>query len=304
VTGATAVEAFGRRFRFEDSRILTPIRRRAIRDGIILGGLLVAVTAGWLSFNGPAIDAHAYWLNRPPVTYNALPGTDNAYLYSPAFAQVLSPLTSILPFHVFLALWLTALLLTFRWLTGPILLLPAVILFFGEISYGNIHLLLAAAMVVGFRYPWTWSLVLLTKVTPGIGLIWFAARREWRSLAIALGATAVIAAVSFALEPNSWFAWADLLQRSAAVPAPTVLLPGPLWLRVLIAAVVVVWGARTDRAWTVPVAAVIALPHGTIGIVMLVGVIPLLRGSRFAPPPLRPLQSTNPAAAVGPEPTA
>lgn len=43
-------------------------------------------------------------------------------------------------------------------------------------------------------------------------------------------------------------------------------------------------GARTDRAWTVPAAAVIALPHGTIGIAMLVGVILLLRDSRFTPP--------------------
>lgn len=101
-----------------------------------------------------AIEAHSYWLNRPPVSYGALPGTDDAYLYSPAFAQFLAPLT-LLPWHVFLAPWLTALLL--RWLTGPLLLLPAVVLFFGELSYGNIHLLLAAAMAVGFRYPWTWS---------------------------------------------------------------------------------------------------------------------------------------------------
>jgi hypothetical protein len=261
---------------------LTPIRRRALRDGLVVGGIAAAVTAGLLSYGVgisgtgvAAIDAHAYWLNRPPVTYGPLAGTDNAYLYSPAFAQLLAPLT-LLPWPAFLALWLTGLLLVLRWLTGPLLLLPAVILFFGEISYGNVHFLLAAAMVLGFRHPWTWSLVLLTKVTPGVGLLWFAARREWRLLGVALGATAAVAGVSFALEPSAWLAWADLLQRSAAVASPTVLLPGPLWLKVGAAAVLVAWGARTDRPWVVPLAAVVALPHGTIGVAMLAGAAALI----------------------------
>ena len=54
--------------------------------------------------------------------------------------------------------------------------------------------------MLGFRYPWTWGFVLLTKVTPGIGLLWFAVRREWRALAIALGVTGVIVAVSLVLD--------------------------------------------------------------------------------------------------------
>jgi len=43
--------------------------------------------------------------------------------------------------------------------------------------------LLAVAIAVGFRYPAAWALVLITKVTPGIGLVWFAVRREWCPLA-------------------------------------------------------------------------------------------------------------------------
>ncbi len=46
---------------------------------------------------------------------------------------------------------------------------------------------MAAAIALGFRYPATWAFVLLAKVTPGIGLLWFLVRREWRNLAIALG---------------------------------------------------------------------------------------------------------------------
>ena len=48
-----------------------------------------------------------------------------------------------------------------------------------ELYHGNVHLLIAAAIALGFSYPWTWSFVLLTKVTPGLALVWFAVRREW-----------------------------------------------------------------------------------------------------------------------------
>ncbi len=46
------------------------------------------------------------------------------------------------------------------------LVLPPV---FFEVLVGNVHLLYAAAIVLGFRHPWTWSLMILTKVTPGVG---------------------------------------------------------------------------------------------------------------------------------------
>jgi hypothetical protein len=53
--------------------------------------------------------------------------------------------------------------------------------------------------------------------------------------------------------------------------------PVPLWVRLPVAVALVVWGARTDRAWTVPVGAMLALPalwYG--GISMLLAAIPLL----------------------------
>ena len=98
-----------------------------------------------------------------------------------------------------MAAWTALLLAAVRFLTGPRLLAAGLLFPFAamEVAGGNVSLLLAAAIVLGFRWPAAWSIVLLTKITPGIGLLWFAVRREWRSLAIALGATAVIAAVSF-----------------------------------------------------------------------------------------------------------
>src|SRR6185503_8499291 len=82
-----------------------------------------------------------------------------------------------------------------------VLLFPATL---AELYLGNVNLLIALAIVVGFRWPGAWAVVILTKITPGIALLWFAFRREWRSLAIALGATAGVTAVSFGLNPSWW----------------------------------------------------------------------------------------------------
>jgi hypothetical protein len=146
-----------------------------------------------------------------------------------------------------------------------------------EVAGGNVSLLLATAIVIGFRWPAAWALVLLTKITPGIGLLWFAVRREWRLLAIALAATAVIAAGSFVLVPDEWRTWVDVVLGNAGKGGTWASVPVPLWIRLPIAIAVVVWGARTDRRWTVPVASMLALPalwYG--GISMLLAVIPLL----------------------------
>jgi hypothetical protein len=261
---------------------VTPARQRALRHGLVLGGVVAAAIAGWQAFQGPAIDAFAYWSNRPPVTYAAPPGTDGVFLYSPAFAKAISPLTA-LPWQIFLAVWLTAMLVTLGWLAGPLLLLPVVIVTGNELYYGNIHFFIAAAMVLGLRYPAAWALPLLTKITPGVGLIWFVARREWRALAVALGATALIAAVSYVFDPQGWHGWLQLLAGGVSGGGHPTVVPGPLWLRVAVATAVVAWGALTNRKWAIPVAAVIALPHGAIGLVLLVAVIPLLEKPSIRP---------------------
>ena len=72
-----------------------------------------------------------------------------------------------------------------------------------EIVSGNVHLLYAAVIVAGFRLSAAWALPLLTKVTPGIGLVWFLVRREWRPLAVAFGVTVAVAAVSFVLDTDA-----------------------------------------------------------------------------------------------------
>ena len=145
-----------------------------------------------------------------------------------------------------------------------------------EINAGNIQLMLALAIVLGFRWPATWAFVILTKLTPGIGLLWFALRREWRALAIALGLTAIVIAASFLLMPSAWVAYVAVLTGS---PAPSVA-PYylPLWVRLPVAVAVVALGAWKGYRWPVVVGATIALPvYYIISTSMLVGVLPFAR---------------------------
>ena len=114
-----------------------------------------------------------------------------------------------------MGVWTAIMLVAVRFLTGPRLFALGALLAVVELSGGNISLLLAGAMVIGFRYPAAWAFVILTKVTPGIGLLWFVVRREWRQLGIALGATAAIVAVSFVVMPGAWIEWMQVLVRIA-----------------------------------------------------------------------------------------
>jgi hypothetical protein len=262
------------------------VRHRLLRDGF----LILAITFVVLRLFGiepwdDSVDAYAYWTTRDGDLYGDATGRIGAYLYSPAFAQSLLPLTW-LPFQVFAALWTALNLAIVRWLAGPRLALPLLVLFLPigfEVVSGNVHLLYAAAVVLGFRYPAAWALPLLTKVTPGIGLVWFAARREWRSLAIAGGATGVIVAASYLLSPADWAAWLDILRRDAAGEMVTTgwYLPVSVWVRLPIAAALIAWGGVTDRRWTVPVGVVLALPVLWLnGLATLVALVPLLAAER------------------------
>ncbi|HET7829328.1 MAG TPA: glycosyltransferase family 87 protein [Candidatus Limnocylindrales bacterium] len=198
-----------------------------------------------------------------------------AYPYSPAFATLVYPL-DLLPWPLFVGAW-TALLIGAVWLlTGRELFLFGMVVGAMEIAGGNISLLLALAIVWGFRWPWTWAFVLLTKITPGVGLLWFALRREWRSLAIALGATGAVVAASFVLMPHNWFAWVDLLIANSGKGGTWASIPIPLWLRLPAGVLLIAWGAPRNQRWVVPVGSMLALPalwYGSLS--MLLGVIPL-----------------------------
>ena len=248
---------------------------------IVLWALIVAFAEPWGRLWGTGQDARCYYQATLADPYLHSSWNDPiAYVYSPAFLQLVSPLTA-LPWQTFMAVWTALLIGAVRFLTGPQLLAAGLLFPFTamEVAGGNVSLLLAVAIVLGFRWPAAWALVLLTKITPGIGLLWFAVRREWRSLAIALGATAAVAVISFVTMPDAWRRWLEVIVANAGKGGTWASVPIPLLVRLPAAIVLVVWGARTDRRWTVPVASMLALPalwYG--GISMLLAVIPLLGG--------------------------
>jgi hypothetical protein len=203
-----------------------------------------------------------------------------AFRYSPAYAQAFF-WAHLLPWELFAALFIGAsLFILWRWAgrwTIALIALPPVAL---ELYHGNIHLFMAAAMVVGFRYPSAWAFPFLAKVTPGIAVLWFAGARQWRNLAIALGTTAAIAAVSLVIAPQQWIEFAKVNAAAFAYFDPPRPYPIPVsfLIRAPLAAAIALWGGWTGRRWTVPVAATIALPIIWVhGLSMLVAIIALAR---------------------------
>ena len=243
---------------------ITPRQRRAIRDGLIVAGLilngalLVFLPQNFAWF----VDAPSWHLidlsNLYAIANQSLEG-EGAFRFAPAIAWLMWPLT-LLSWPVFIGTYLVLNLaavaaLGRRW--APLLLVafPPILL---ELLNANIHLFMALAIWAGMRWPGAWSFLLLTKVTPGIGVLWFVVRREWRNLAWALGTTAAIVLVGFAIAPQQWLGWFESLAISAGNPQVGDL--PSLAVRLPVAALVIVFAARTDRAWLVQVGCLLAMP--------------------------------------------
>ena len=259
-------------------------RRLTWRDALNLACLAAIVVTWVLLSQGDFVhDSYAYWsIDYNDMYGDSLVGRESTYLYSPAFAHVLWPAT-LLPWPVFASGWIGLNLAVLVWMVRPPL---AVLLLFlprspvtDEISTGNIHLLLGAATVIGFRYAQAQALPLLTKVTPGVGVLWFAGAAKWRALITAIGWTMGISIVSFAIAPDAWADWLRLLGASTGVSsAEASVIPGPVWLRTLLAAALVVVGGWRGWRWTVPVAVTMALPVvWSSGLSVLVALVPLYR---------------------------
>ena len=125
------------------------------------------------------------------------------------------------------------------------------------------------------QVPGAWAFLILTKVTPGVGLLWFAVRREWMSLARALGFTTVVIAATWLVVPGRWTDWIPMLAGDVG-QAGNVSVQIPLLVRLPAAILIVAWGARTNRRWTVAVGALVSLP--TIwpqSVAVLVALVPL-----------------------------
>ena len=175
-----------------------------------------------------------------------------------------------IPWEPFIVIWMTLLFTAFwaatRWWSLPVRP-PSVGVaslltgFQGPVSdpiaftvIGNPQVLVGLICVIGFRYPAAWAFVFLTKIAPGIGVLWFAFRREWRPFWIAIGVTSTIALVSVVLGPAAWMDFGRFAFANANTASPVPLVPIPFVVRILDVAGALMVGRPTDRRWTMPIA--------------------------------------------------
>jgi Glycosyltransferase family 87 len=262
-------------------------RHRRLIDVALRGAFVVVLVAIALLRPTPAGDSHAYWVVDLADPYSRAIATQDAFTYPPPAALFFAGLHAVtFQFEIFEALWTLLIGFALLWLTGPwalaFLVLPVV---FSDLYLGNIHILLGAAIVASLRWPAAWAIPLLSKPTCGVGLLWFLARGEWRRLAIALGVTAAISLVTALIVPDLWPKWIAYVLDTGVSPdvGAAHWIPLPLLVRLPAAALLVIWGARTNRAWTLPTASMLALP-----VLWLVGLAMLT--AAFALSPWGPLR--------------
>ena len=244
------------------ARTFTPRRLRLL--GLVLtvvGGGFAFAMATLAASDAFVYDAHAYWAANPAVSYAIPEGQPDALLYTPPVMMVMD-LFGAIPWPVFAFLWTYLVTAAIVFMAGPFTL-PAVMVpaIADEITLGNVHALMGVAVIAGLRWPGFWAFMLLTKVTPGVGLLWFVFRREWRSLAIALGVTAAIAVPTMLLRPDLWADWFQAVLAAQGGPQlASGIFAVPLVPRLAAAVVILWWGARSDRTWVVPIAVALGLP--------------------------------------------
>jgi hypothetical protein len=261
-------------------------RWQAVGDALTIAGLTY-IALVWLRIvpyappvpdYGPMFDARGFWIAWDGGLYDIPWGEYEAYVYSPAFAQLLWPFT-LLPWEVFAAGWTLASIGCLFWMRVPwMIAFPGVI---DDILRGNIHVFLAASIVLALRRPAAWAFGILTKVTPAIGLVWHMVLAEWRAVGIALGVTGVIAGVSFAFSADLWLEWFGLLADNADTTARIRVIPVPLIVRLPIGVILIAYGARTGRAWLVPIGVMLGLPNvWTSSTALLAGSVSLWLATR------------------------
>lgn len=253
--------------------------RRAARLGLLIGswiaGLYLVLSTFVTYGRAGAIgeDAHAYWLTaHTSHLYGGAPGTKDAYLYSPLFAQVIHPL-AMLSFHGFTVVLIAIDVAAFAWLLAPLGWLwatPLMLLCSMEFVLGQVIGVITVAVVIAIlgRPAW-WAVGWVVKVTPGVlGAVWCAGRKDWRSLAISLAVTGGVCTLSFVLWPSAWIDWWRFSTSTS----------GGAFVAVrLVAAITLVWvGARRHWWWVVPVALLVSAPTlGAQDVCYLAGLVRL-----------------------------
>jgi hypothetical protein len=251
------------------SRVLPPLGMVVLATiGTLL--LLVVATSRWASPN----DEHAYWLAGQrlldgAVLYdpNASSITPFAYWYPPVVAQVVAPISAVVPSEAFSWGWTAVLVLCLVWLAGgrPLvaLALVAYVPVATELGFRNVHLILAVLIVLAIRrWPVLFAVGAAIKIAPGLGIVYLAIRGRWRDAAIASVVGLLILVVSVALAPAAWGDFIDILRSRGPADASSFV-PIPYILRAFVGLALAVVAGRLEARIGEPllvVAIVIALP--------------------------------------------
>jgi hypothetical protein len=190
-------------------------------------------------------------------------------------AQVLAGL-HVLGWGPFIVLWTSAIFFAVWYCARSwtlVLLVPGFLvvrgllpspahMFLAYALLGNVQWFIAAGIVAALReHPGFWAVSFLTKVGPGVGFVYHIGAREWRKAVIAVGLTAAICAVSFALAPQLWVDYLRLLAGNPSMEGSELgIVPIPLLLRLAGAAIVCAIAGWARRPWLVPLAAGVAIP--------------------------------------------
>lgn len=236
----------------------SPLVRRFALLTLSAGG--VAALAWLLAAPGHGFDFYAYWAVDTTHPYGTSSGL-GAFHYPPPFVWLAAPL-SLLPFEVAYWAWTGLELLALLWLTRrwvlAWLLFPPVI---SELYHGNVNLLIAVGVVVGFRTAVAWGLIGMAKVTTGVIVIWPLLRGDWRSVGLCLGTVAVVALPTILVTPQLWVDWLQHLMVRGSEPSQGGAEIGiPLGLRLVAAVALIAWGTRANRRWVVAPAVILAMP--------------------------------------------
>ncbi len=229
--------------------------KRLIAPACLIAALAVALWSTWfyvvIEPESLGMDARAYFVaGHQDQPYDLAPGEPFAVLYSPVFVQLMR-LMALMPWSVFLALWMVANVVSCWWLAAPLprmwritvmaLCVPTVLI-------GNIYGVLAVCFVIAVigrpSSAVASATIVLTKVSPAVVIAeWYLLGRDWRRLAVAAATIGVAVGCSVAVEPGLWGDWLGFLvdhsQGGDLRPAP--LLAGlllvvlvrhgaPLWL--------------------------------------------------------------------------
>jgi Glycosyltransferase family 87 len=221
-----------------------------------VGGTVLAVIV--VLFWREAGDNLAYWIagyrvatDQPIYAPPEVAFEPFAYHYPPPLAQLLAPLTAVVPVLAYILVYRAAMLLALWELAGRRMLVLLAMLAFLPLAYAlrveNVEIFMALAIVVGLRrWPWLFAIGAIVKVSPGLGIVYLAMRRQWRDVLVASVVGMAIVGISVALDPELWRQSLDAISGRGSMVGNS-LIPVPYAVRVVAGFALAVIGGSIGR---------------------------------------------------------